>query len=174
MIKKHFPIFILTFVLAVFYIANIVYYSFPDYKKIYCEDYFAVLGINGKPSRNMTSEDILPLLSEEDIISAANDYIAAKNCMIYFYGAKKVDNTYKQGLFTYIQTKSKDVFFGKKKIGIGSDRTDVENAYGKSYSNYCNYCDNGTLVLFWYDKNDKVSAVRISVPDTDIYENGLE
>lgn len=143
--------------------SRLCYYSFPDY--IYCPNINYAESIGLSFDLNSTYEDVFRQLYPESTISysdSGREFINTVDYQIYFAPISYNSSINSDLYINRISIKTNKITFGKKNIGIGSSRAEIENIYKYNYFNDESiYKDGDYYIFIRYDKNNMVSQFDI-------------
>jgi len=152
------------------FIEILVFYSIiKDDIGIYCRNYYAVVN----HADNNAYEAIIDAngsIKKKEVI----DYDEYKLEYVYYDdGRMFVFKVYYPDLkeLCYIDITGEDYRFGRKKIGVGSSRKQIEAVYKGKNDKYCEYSkeievtESRTNVSFYFNEQDIVYKIRISKPE---------
>ena len=150
----------IVFSLVLVTVAIIVFILFYNTK--YEESYFAVVGL---PTYHWYSKvkEVYgePLKIEQD--EEFKSYFTAQYDGIEFYCLKLADG---DATVLSVHIYDSKIHFGKKEIGVGSTTKEINRAYWKVRKMSgpgCGYIDGSTWISFYFDENEIVNKIAISI-----------
>ena len=143
-------------------LVSIIYFLISISSKLYVEDYFAVFGLQ----KNHLYESVKEIYGIPKNINAVDDtnYINVQYDGIEFVVQTNVKSPLDEGFVTAVRVYSSDYRFGKKKIGVGSTREEIDIVYKKCKKIVdvdCGFIDGLTWIEFYFDDNNEVIKIVI-------------